>query len=501
MENQILAADLGTELEEYFSKFRENIIGIDRYIETPFGLKPLIYADWTASGRMYKLIEEKLSNEIYPLVANTHSETTFTGMLMTHAYHKALSIIKNHVGGNSNDAIICAGSGMTGVVNKFQRILGLKIHETYKSRLNLSKEETPVVFVSHMEHHSNQTSWLETIAEVVVIEPDKFGLVSLSNFEEAIKNYPERRLKIVAITACSNVTGIKTPYFEIAEIIHKYGGFCFVDFACCAPYVDINMHPENKNQQLDAVYFSPHKFLGGPGTSGVLVFNKCLYNNKIPDHPGGGTVEWTDPWGGREYFDDVEAREDGGTPAFLQAFRTALSILLKEQMNTDKMKAREDEMLDFIFAELNQIENLIILAKEQNQRLGIISFYIDGLHFNLGVKMLNDRYGIQARGGCSCAGTYGHYLLHFSQEESSNMIQKYINGEKFLKPGWIRVSIHPTTSNSEVKTIVYAIKELAQNHKEWVADYLPLPGTNSFVHKSDKNIFEGFNNNLFNLGS
>ncbi|MBL0333483.1 MAG: aminotransferase class V-fold PLP-dependent enzyme [Chlorobiota bacterium] len=497
VENKIENQFVHQTLEEYFQKFRNNIIGIEAKIETPYGIKPLIYTDWTASGRMYKTIEDKMMNDVYPMVANTHSETTFTGMLMTTAYHEALHIIKDHVGGSDEDVIICDGSGMTGVVNKFQRILGFKIHEAYKNKIVFSKEETPVVFVTHMEHHSNQTSWLETIADVVVVDPDENGLVSLENFKNEIEKFSDRKFKIAAITACSNVTGIKTPYYQIAELIHFYNGLCFVDFACSAPYTKVNMHPENQNQNLDAVYFSPHKFLGGPGTSGVLVFSKSLYKNQIPDHPGGGTVEWTNPWGGREYFDDIQAREDGGTPAFLQAFRTAMSIKLKDKMDVKKMKEREDELLEILFKELDKIPNLHVLANEHRNRQGIISFYIDNLHFNLGVKMLNDRWGIQARGGCSCAGTYGHYLLHFNQEESNEIITKYISGEWLKKPGWIRISIHPTTTNEEINIIIYAIKEIALNHEEWSSDYLTIKNTNSFYHKKDKNLFEDFSKNLF----
>ena len=296
-------------LEQYFSQYREQIIGINQTFTSPYGEQNLIYCDWTASGRLYRSIEDKISNEFGPFVANTHTETSTSGAAMTLAYHEARNIIKRHVNANENDVLITTGSGMTGVVNKFQRILGLKVSENLKNHTQIPEELKPIVFISHMEHHSNQTSWLETIADVEVVPCNNAGLVCLDSFEKCIQKYQHRKIKITSITSCSNVTGIKTEYHKVAKLIHKYNGLCFVDFACCAPYVNINMHPEDEDEMLDAIFFSPHKFLGGPGSSGVLVFNKKLYKNTVPDNPGGGTVSYTNPWGQHDYFDDVETRE------------------------------------------------------------------------------------------------------------------------------------------------------------------------------------------------
>ena len=459
--------------EKYFHKFRKNIIGIDQTFESPYkeNLK-ILYADWTASGRMYRIIEEKMMNEIYPLVANTHTDTSHTGMTMTYAYHQSKEIIKKHVNAGKDDVLISSNSGMTGVVNKLQRILGLKVHESFKNKILFAENERPVVFVTHMEHHSNQTSWYETLAEVVVVHPDENGLVSLKNFEEAIKKYSHRKLKIAAVTSCSNVTGIFTPYMEIAALIHANDGLCFADFACSAPYIDINMHVnDEQGKYLDAIYFSPHKFLGGPGSSGILVFNKKLYKNQIPDHPGGGTVDWTNPWGEHKYVDDIEAREDGGTPAFLQTIRVAMCCKLKEEMGTTQIRIREDELIELIWKKLSAIPNLHILAEQHKHRLSIVSFYIDGLHYNMGVKMLNDRFGIQVRGGCSCAGTYGHFLLNVDKDHSKQITDKINQGDCSSKPGWIRFSVHPTFTNEEIEFACNAICELAANFMEWSSDY------------------------------
>jgi len=345
-------------LEQYFSQFRKHIVGNQQTFNSPFGEKEIIYTDWTASGRLYRPIEEKILNDFGPYVANTHTETSTTGAVMTLAYHKARNIIKEHVNASKDDVLITEGSGMTGVINKFQRILGLKINESLQEFAQVPEELKPIVFISHMEHHSNQTSWLETIAEVVVVPCNDAGLICLKSFEETIQQYQHKKIKIASITAASNVTGIKTNYHAVAKLIHKYNGLCFVDFACSAPYVAIDMHPTEKDAYLDAIFFSPHKFLGGPGTSGVLIFNKKLYKKTVPDNPGGGTVLYTNPWGDHDYIDDIETREDGGTPAFLQTIRIALSIQLKEQMGVENIEKRENQINKVIFETLLSLKNV-----------------------------------------------------------------------------------------------------------------------------------------------
>ena len=484
----MIATKETTVLEDYFLKFRDNIIGINQEFETPFGTQKLVYTDWTASGRLYRPIEEKLTNQFGPFVANTHTETTVSGTAMTMAYHKARHIIKKHVNANENDVLINDGTGMTGVVNKFQRILGLRIPENLKEFTSIPQHLKPVVFISHMEHHSNQTSWLETIADVVIIPACENGLFSLNNLENLLVAYSDRKFKIASITSCSNVTGIKTPYHEVAKLMHHNNGVCFVDFACSGPYVNIDMHPKDAESYLDAIFFSPHKFLGGPGTSGVLIFNKNLYKNSVPDCPGGGTVSWTNPWGEHKYIDNIEDREDGGTPGFLQVIKTALVIQLKEEMGISNILNREKELVSTVFESLKYHNNISILAKEHEERLGVISFYIENLHFNLGVKLLNDKFGIQTRGGCSCAGTYGHFLLNVNQETSNSLTCQINTGDLIHKPGWIRLSIHPTTTTNEIEYVCNSIKDLAENHQVWANDYNYISKTNEFVHKSNLNL-------------
>jgi len=471
-------------LEKYFLRFRNNIIGINQTFVSPFGEQKFLYADWIASGRLYKPIEMKLADQFAPFVGNTHSEASETGTAMTSAYHHAKEIIKKHVNAGKDDIILCAGSGMTGVINKFQRILGLRVSEQLKDFFNLPEELKPVVFITHMEHHSNQTSWLETIADVVILPPNEDGLVDLQSMEDMLEIYKNRKLIIGSFTAASNVTGVHTPYHQLAKLMHRFGGFCFVDFACAAPYVSINMHPENEEEKLDAIFFSPHKFLGGPGTAGILIFTSTLYKNKIPDNPGGGTVDWTNPWGQHKFVSSIEMREDGGTPPFLQTIRAALAVKLKEDMGVENILGREEELIKIVFEEFTKIPKLHLLAENVIHRLGAISFYVDGIHYNLIVKLLNDKYGIQVRGACSCAGTYGHYLLHVCPVQSQHITDQITHGDLSEKPGWVRLSLHPTMTNEEIYFITNAIKEVIENISVWSSDYEYYVEQNEFFHKN-----------------
>ena len=473
------------ELDKYFEKYRKNIIGHDKIFQTPYGDKKIHYADWIASGRLYEPIERKLLEQFGPYVANTHTETNTTGTMMTKSYHYAHEYIKKHVNASSTEVIITAGFGMTAVVNKLQRILSLKGCGGQIKRDCVKKENRPVVFVTHMEHHSNHTSWYETIAEVVMIKPDKDLLVDTQDLREKLELYKDRTFKIGSFTAASNVTGIRTPYNELARIMHEYGGLCFVDFAASAPYVHIDMNPPDPMEKLDAIYFSPHKFLGGPGSSGVLIFDSSMYKAEVPDNPVGGTVDWTNPWGKYKYVDNIEAREDGGTPGFLEAIKVALAIELKEQMGVENMLSREEELLKIAFPGLRRIPGIKILADNIEDRLGVISFYHEKIHFNLFVKLLNDLYGIQVRGGCACAGTYGHFLLQVSYEKSREITDLINHGDLSQKPGWVRWSLHPTMTDEDIHYFINAVEDIVKNYSVYEKDYLYLNRKNEFIHRSE----------------
>ncbi|RFS24709.1 aminotransferase class V-fold PLP-dependent enzyme [Chitinophaga silvatica] len=456
-------------LETYFSTYRKDIIGNNKHFESPYGNKRIIYADWTATARAYAPIEGFIQDEILPIIGNTHTGTTITGRAMSDAYETAKTIIKQHVNAGNDDMLLFCGSGMTSAVNKLQRILGYL---------------RPVVFITAMEHHSNHISWLETGAIVEMIDLDKEGLPDMTHFQWLLEKYRMHKCKIAAVTACSNVTGIQTPYYEIARLIHRYNGLCFVDFACSAPYCEIDMHPPAPGMHLDAIYFSCHKFLGGPATPGVLIFNRQLYTNKVPDQPGGGTVKYTNPWGGRVYVDDIEQREDGGTPPFIQGIKAGMCIRLKEAMGVTNILQREEELLAIIFSRLTGIEKVEILQQNITQRLGIVSFIVTGVHYNLIVRLLNDRFGIQLRGGCSCAGTYGHKLLNVDRAHSYSILEAIQVGDLSSKPGWIRLSVHPTMTNAEIHFILDALEITIENIQEWEKDYYYDRYTNEYYYKN-----------------
>ena len=420
-------------------------------------------------------------------MGNTHTETSVTGTTMTRAYHEALQIIKDHVHAAADDAIICYGSGMTSVVNKFQRILGLRVHEKFAGQVKLPEADRPVVFVTHMEHHSNQTSWIETVAEVQVIHADAPTASSTSpHLAALLERYRARPVKIAAVTSCSNVTGIITPYHAIAGLMHRAGGWCFVDFAASAPYIAIDMHPAGRpDEQLDAIYFSPHKFLGGPGTSGVLVFNKRLYTNRVPDNPGGGTVDWTNPWGEHKYFDDVEAREDGGTPGFTQAIRAALCVRLKESMGVAQIRRREHELLALLWDRLAAVPGLHILADQHRDRLGD--------HF-----VLRRRPALQPRGAAAQRPLrhpgprrllLRRHLRPLPAPRDPNATPgrsptRSTTATRPRSPAGCACRSTPPPPTAEVRALAEAVRACVAHAAEWGADYRYSSKTNEFTHLS-----------------
>ena len=470
-------------LEVYFARYRQATVGQDQTFAGPYGERRIVYADWTASGRLYRPIEARLLADFGPYVGNTHSESSVTGSAMTLAYREAHRIIKRHLNAGPDDLIITCGAGMTAAVNKFQRILGLKAPERLRSFIRLPEDQRPVVFVTHMEHHSNQTSWYETVAEVVVVPPDPQGMVDLAALESLLRQYQDRPVKIGAFSACSNVTGVITPIHAMARLMHRAGGVVFADYAASAPYVPIDMHPADPEEHLDAVMFSPHKFLGGPGSAGVLVFNSALYRNRAPDESGGGTVAWTNPWGQYAFLDDIEVREDAGTPAFLQTIKAALAVQLKEEIGTGPMAEREAQIVPYALDRLAAIPRVHVLAPANRQRLAMLSFWVEGLHYNLMVRLLNDRFGVQARGGCSCAGTYGHYLLNVDPTRSRAITDRIDHGDLSEKPGWTRLSFHPCTSRADLDLALDAVAAVVAHVDEWSQDYRYSPVTNEYSHR------------------
>jgi len=438
--------------EQFWADIQSQIITAD---------KDRIYADWTASGLLYRPIEQRLSDIAGSLMANTHTEDSFTGRQMTRWLDDAGKRIKQHVNASSSDVLINAGNGMTGALAKFIRMLGLWTHETHRAVALAAMDQRPLVYITHREHHSNQTMWLESLAEVRIIPALAGDQINLAWLAEDLLKEADRKIKFASITAASNVTGIVTPYFDVARLMHDANGWCFVDFAASAPYVSIDMHP-NDEDWLDAIYFSPHKFLGGPGTQGVLIFNSALYQNKIPEQPGGGTVVWTNPWGEHRFVSNIEQRESGGTPGILQTIKTALAIQLKEEMGSDRMLVREQKLNAHLFSRLRQMPNVKVLSPEHNHRLSIFSILFKNLDYRKAVNALSMDHKVETRGGCACAGTYGHYLLGIDYCTSHGITEHLDDEHQEDKPGWVRVSLHPSMSIAQIDRIADAILAVSE---------------------------------------
>lgn len=449
---------------------RNSIIGRDTAVETPFGLRRLTYADYTASGRSLSFIEDFIREQVLPLYANTHTETSGTGRQTTRFREDARSIIREAVGANADEhAVIFAGSGATGAVDRLIGILGLRIPAGINSQFglddNIPLEMRPIVFVGPFEHHSNELPWRETIAEVVEIAEDADGHVDLEDLERRLEEYAVRPLKIGSFSAASNVTGIISDTSAIAALLHKHDALSFWDFAASAPYVGIEMRSNTDSDDYkDAIFISPHKLVGGPGTPGVLVVRKELLSNPVPAVPGGGTVQYVSP-DRHTYLSDPEHREEGGTPAIVESIRAGLVFKLKGQVGTDVIRKLEHGFITRAIESWSVNPNIRILGNPKADRLSIVSFVIKHedkmLHYNFVVAVLNDLFGIQARGGCSCAGPYGHRLLGIDLETSSRFEAVVAEGCEVIKPGWVRVNFNYFIPEAEFDYILKAVHMIA----------------------------------------
>ena len=462
--------------EALIAKIRRSVIGDDVVLDGPFGPRRLVYADYTASGRSLTFLEEFIRQEVMPFYANTHSESSGTGAQTSQLREDARTIIHQAVGGGPDDVVVFVGSGATGAIDKLIDALGIRLPRDldvrYKLAACIPREERPVVFVGPYEHHSNDLPWRLSIADCVMIDEDDDGRIDLAQLEVELRRYADRPLKIGSFSAASNVTGIISDDVAITKVLHAHGALSLWDYAAAGPYLKIDMNPEGAAK--DAVFISPHKFIGGPGTPGVLVAKRALFKNSIPTVPGGGTVAWVSP-DSFKFLEDVVHREEGGTPAILESIRAGLVFQLKEAVGSEAIRARESDFVQRAIASWTKNPNLWVLGNTTLDRLSIVSLVArherGHLHWNYVVALLNDLFGIQARGGCSCAGPYGHSLFKIGPEQSEAYQLVIDAGYCGIKPGWFRVNFNYFISEMAFEYIVEAVHLVANEGWKLLPQY------------------------------
>ena len=481
--------------EELLESIRRGIIGDDRAVVGPFGTRRVTYADYTASGRSLDFIEDFIRNEVMPLYANTHTETSTTGLQTTRFREDARRLILESVGGGADDVLIFCGSGATGAINKLIGILNLRVPADLDARygltLKIPARERPVVFIGPYEHHSNEIPWRESIADVVTIAEDSDGQIDLEHLESALEEYRERPLKIGSFSAASNVTGIVSDVLGITRRLHEHGALAFWDFAAAAPYVRIEMNPKGEDGldpdlSMDAVFISPHKFIGGPGTPGVLVVKRRLVTNRVPTVPGGGTVSYVNEFD-HSYVSDLAHREEGGTPAIIESIRAGLVFHLKRAVGEVVIEELEQSFVTRAIDSWSANPKIQILGNRSARRLSIVSFLIRHgeryLHHNFVVALLNDLFGIQARGGCSCAGPYGHRLLGIDLDHSSRFKMAINSGCEGIKPGWVRVNFNYFIPEEVFRFLVEAVQFIAEDGWKLLPLYVFEAETGLWLHR------------------
>jgi selenocysteine lyase/cysteine desulfurase len=454
-------------LDGLLSKIRNAVIGEKQLFKTAYGQRPIIYADYTASGRSLKFIEDYIQSHILPFYANTHSETSATGRQSGAFREQARSLIAKSIGANDDHAVIFAGAGATAAINKLISILNIRLpsalEDKYDFLSQIAEEDRPVIFVGPYEHHSNELPWRESIADVVKIPFADCGMIDVAALEEALQKYRSRKLKIGSFSAASNVTGLLSNVGEITEILHKYDALSMWDYAAAGPYVNIDM----AGLDLDAIYISPHKFIGGPGTPGILALKRTLLTNKVPSMPGGGTVSWVTP-SGHTYLPAGVRREEGGTPAIVESIRAGMVFQLKDAVGSDNIEQLEHKMVTGAIKRWSQMDNIHILGCKEAARTSIVSFQIMApngkpLHYGLVVALLNDLFGIQVRGGCSCAGPYGHDLLNITPEFSTQIEDVVALGNSIIKLGWVRLNFNYFIGDETYEYLLSAVELIAKH--------------------------------------
>ena len=489
--------------EALVAHVRRSVIGDAEAVQTPFGPRRVVYADYTASGRALSFVEDHLREVVLPLYANTHTQTSGTGRQTTRFREDARRIVGEAFGAGEEHVVLFSGTGSTGAIDQLIRALGIRVPAELDARYALSARipatQRPVVFIGPYEHHSNELPWRETIADVIRIPEDVDGHVDLAALEAALVAHADRSLKIGSFSAASNVTGILTDTRAVSVLLHRHGALAFWDCAAAAPYIEVAMSPQRPGpdgamdeahlDHKDAVFVSPHKLVGGPGTPGVLIARRELFDNRVPTVPGGGTVAYVNA-NEHRYLDVIEEREEGGTPDIVGAIRAGLVFQLKQAVGEATILAHERAAIERAVTAWRDEPDLEVLGNLEAERLSIVSFVVRHgtryLHHELVVALLNDLFGIQARGGCSCAGPYGHRLLGIDEERSHAYERAIDAGCAGVKPGWVRINFTWFLTDAVIDFLIEAVRLVARDGWRLVDAYRFDPASGCWTHRGGR---------------